>query len=178
MAELDGGGHGAATRPWWRGGDSVPWRGGGLRVEAKGRRTYSRPARCLASSGPKTRLGNARTRRRRSDRRVMRRAVRRRDVPCTLGLRAISGRSGRVGKARGGSGTEARAPARWSAGASRSACFFARTASVRNKFSPNSCIKVQYVVNRKVVDLATLYNFCKGRLVFFSTDFAGTLCQH
>jgi hypothetical protein len=55
---------------------------------------------------------------------------------------------------------------------------FARTASVRNKFSPNSHIEVQYVVNRKVVDLATLYNFCKGRLVFFSTDFAGTLCQH
>jgi hypothetical protein len=31
---------------------------------------------------------------------------------------------------------------------------------------------------RKVVDLTTLYNFCKGRLVFFSTDFAGTSCQH
>jgi hypothetical protein len=28
------------------------------------------------------------------------------------------------------------------------------------------------VVNRKVVDLTTLYNFLKGRLVFFSTNFA------
>jgi hypothetical protein len=27
-------------------------------------------------------------------------------------------------------------------------------------------------VHRKVVDLTTLYNFYKGRLVFFSTDFA------
>jgi hypothetical protein len=27
-------------------------------------------------------------------------------------------------------------------------------------------------MNRKVVDLTTLYNFYKGRMVFFSTDFA------
>jgi hypothetical protein len=27
-------------------------------------------------------------------------------------------------------------------------------------------------VNRKVVDLTTLYNFYKGRMVFFATDFA------
>jgi hypothetical protein len=27
-------------------------------------------------------------------------------------------------------------------------------------------------MNKKVVDLTTLYNFHKGRLVFFSTDFA------
>jgi hypothetical protein len=27
-------------------------------------------------------------------------------------------------------------------------------------------------MNRKVVDLTTLYNFYKGRIVFFSTDFA------
>jgi hypothetical protein len=33
---------------------------------------------------------------------------------------------------------------------------------------------VHNVVNRKVVDLTTLYNFHKGRLMFFSTDFAGT----
>jgi hypothetical protein len=33
------------------------------------------------------------------------------------------------------------------------------------------------VMNRKVVDLTTLYNFCKGHIVFFSTDFAGTSCQ-
>jgi hypothetical protein len=31
-------------------------------------------------------------------------------------------------------------------------------------------------MNRKVVDLTTLYNFHNGRLVFFSTDFAGTSC--
>jgi hypothetical protein len=31
---------------------------------------------------------------------------------------------------------------------------------------------VHKVVNRKVVDLTTLYNFYKGRMVFFSTDFA------
>jgi hypothetical protein len=30
------------------------------------------------------------------------------------------------------------------------------------------------VVSRKVVDLTTLYNFHKGHIVFFSTDFAGT----
>jgi hypothetical protein len=29
-------------------------------------------------------------------------------------------------------------------------------------------------MNRKVVDLTTLYNFQKGHIVFFSTDFAGT----
>jgi hypothetical protein len=28
------------------------------------------------------------------------------------------------------------------------------------------------VVNRKVVDLTTFYDFYKGRMVFFSTDFA------
>jgi hypothetical protein len=27
-------------------------------------------------------------------------------------------------------------------------------------------------MNRKVIDLTTLYNFHKGRMVFFSTDFA------
>jgi hypothetical protein len=32
-------------------------------------------------------------------------------------------------------------------------------------------------MNRKVVDLTTLYNFQKGHIVFFSTDFAGTSCQ-
>jgi hypothetical protein len=30
-------------------------------------------------------------------------------------------------------------------------------------------------MNKKVVDLTTLYNFYKGSLVFFSTDFAGTV---
>jgi hypothetical protein len=37
--------------------------------------------------------------------------------------------------------------------------------------------KVHQGVNRKVVDLTTLYNFHKGSRVFFSTDFTGTSCQ-
>jgi hypothetical protein len=37
--------------------------------------------------------------------------------------------------------------------------------------------KVHQGMNRKVVDLTTLYNFHKGSRVFFSTDFAGTSCQ-
>jgi hypothetical protein len=53
-----------------------------------------------------------------------------------------------------------------------------RTAPVWPSFSQKSWIEVHKVMNRKVVDLTTLYNFCKGRLVFFSTDFAGTSCQH
>jgi hypothetical protein len=72
----------------------VPWRGV-LRVEARGRPPYRRPARRLASSGPKARLGNARTWRRRTDRKVMRGVVRRRDVPSTLGMRAAWGRGPR-----------------------------------------------------------------------------------
>jgi hypothetical protein len=32
-------------------------------------------------------------------------------------------------------------------------------------------------MNMKVVDLAILYNFRKGHLVFFSTDFAQQACQ-
>jgi hypothetical protein len=32
-------------------------------------------------------------------------------------------------------------------------------------------------MNMKVVDLATLYNFHKGHIVFFSIDFAGEACQ-
>jgi hypothetical protein len=32
-------------------------------------------------------------------------------------------------------------------------------------------------MNRKVVDLAILYNFHKGYIVFFSIDFAGVVCQ-
>jgi hypothetical protein len=43
---------------------AVVWLGaveGVMRVEARERRTYIRPARYLASSGTKTRLGNART---------------------------------------------------------------------------------------------------------------------
>jgi hypothetical protein len=33
------------------------------------------------------------------------------------------------------------------------------------------------MVNRKVVDLTTLYNFYKGHLVFFSTDFAQNVAK-
>jgi hypothetical protein len=32
-------------------------------------------------------------------------------------------------------------------------------------------------MNRKVIDLALLYNFCKGRWAFFSTIFAQMACQ-
>jgi hypothetical protein len=113
--------------------------------------------------------------------------VRRRDVLGGFGMRAAWGRSklrweGARGprEARVGSKTEVasagarrRAPAR----RARSRQNFARTASVRNSFSPNFWIEVQHVVNRKVEDLTTLYNFCKGRIVFFSTDLAGTPWQ-
>jgi hypothetical protein len=40
-----------------------------------------------------------------------------------------------------------------------------------------SWIEVHKVVNRKVVELTTLYNFYKGRMVFFSTDFAQTTAK-
>jgi hypothetical protein len=40
-----------------------------------------------------------------------------------------------------------------------------------------NCIEVLKVMNRKVVDLTTLYNFHKGRIVFFSTDFAQTAAK-
>jgi hypothetical protein len=36
---------------------------------------------------------------------------------------------------------------------------------------------VHYVMNRKVVDLTTLYNFHKGSRVFFSTDFAQIIAK-
>jgi hypothetical protein len=38
-------------------------------------------------------------------------------------------------------------------------------------------MEVHKAVNRKVVDLITLYNFYKGRMVFFSTDFAQTAAK-
>jgi hypothetical protein len=45
-----------------------------------------------------------------------------------------------------------------------------------------NCIEVLQVVNRKVEDLTILYHFHKGRMVFFSTDFAQTAakleCRH
>jgi hypothetical protein len=53
-----------------------------------------------------------------------------------------------------------------------------RTEQLPARISPKIWIEVHKVMNTKVVDLTTLYNFCKGLLVFFSTDFAGTSCQH
>jgi hypothetical protein len=44
-------------------------------------------------------------------------------------------------------------------------------------FSPKICTEVLQVMNREIVDLAILYNFHKGHLVFFSTDFAQKVCQ-
>jgi hypothetical protein len=49
---------------------------------------------------------------------------------------------------------------------------------VRAQKSPKNLIEVHKVVNRKVVDLTTLYNFYKGSRVFFSTDFVESACQH
>jgi hypothetical protein len=43
---------------------------------------------------------------------------------------------------------------------------------VRTRKTRKSWIEVHKVLNRKVVDLTTLYNFHKGRIVFFSMDFA------
>jgi hypothetical protein len=60
-----------------------------------------------------------------------------------------------LGKARRASGTRAGGPD-------------AEAAAVRSKHK---------TMNRKVVDLTTPYNFHKGCIVFFSTDFAGTPCQ-
>jgi hypothetical protein len=53
-----------------------------------------------------------------------------------------------------------------------------QTDPVQARFSPKNCIKVHKAMNRKLVDLTTLYNFHKGRLVFFSTDFVGTSAKH
>jgi hypothetical protein len=44
--------------------------------------------------------------------------------------------------------------------------------SCLNAVSPKICTGVHQVMNMKVVDLAILYNFHKGLIVFFSTDFA------
>jgi hypothetical protein len=73
-----------------------------------------------------------------------------------------------------------RAPARRRVVASareRRAHFMCRTGSVWPRFAQKSWIVVHKVMNMKVVDLTILYNFHKGRTVFFSTDFAGTSCQ-
>jgi hypothetical protein len=50
-------------------------------------------------------------------------------------------------------------------------------ALVHLRFPPDFEIEVHQSVNREVVDLTTLYNFHKGRMVIFSMDFAGTSRQ-
>jgi hypothetical protein len=45
------------------------------------------------------------------------------------------------------------------------------------RFTPKTWTEVHRGVNSKVVDLTTLYNFYKGSIVFFSTDFAESACQ-
>jgi hypothetical protein len=55
--------------------------------------------------------------------------------------------------------------------ASRSA-FLCRTGNVWPRLTQHFATKVYQVMNRKVVDLTTLYHLHKGRMVFFSTDFA------
>jgi hypothetical protein len=44
-------------------------------------------------------------------------------------------------------------------------------------FLQKNCNNVPQVLNRKNVYLAIVYNFHKGHLVFFSTDFAQQVCQ-
>jgi hypothetical protein len=61
------------------------------------------------------------------------------------------------------------APASASQNVSLRLCLSAQNSQKLNRSAP--------VMNRKVVDLTTPYNFHKGCLVFFSTDFAGTSCQ-
>jgi hypothetical protein len=43
--------------------------------------------------------------------------------------------------------------------------------------SKNLFIEVHKTLNTKVVDLNTTYNFHKGNMGFFSTDFAKEACQ-
>jgi hypothetical protein len=94
----------------------------------------------------------------------------------------------RVGKARTprwagpGAGAGRRAVARCERGAegargSAGWMFLCRTDAVWPRFAPKFWIEVHKVMNRKIVDPTTLYNFYKGSRVFFSTDLAGTSCQ-
>jgi hypothetical protein len=50
-------------------------------------------------------------------------------------------------------------------------------ADFQMSFSQNFETKVHQGMKRKVVDLAILYNFCKGRRAFFSTICAQIACQ-
>jgi hypothetical protein len=103
------------------------------------------------------------------------------DSEAALGRAWLRGTS--LGKARGGSyveaayGARAGALARWSAGDVASVLKLFRTGPVRAIKTQFFATKVHQGVNRKVVDLTTLYNFHKGFMVFFSTDFVGTSCQ-
>jgi hypothetical protein len=116
-----------------------------------------------------------------------------RDVPGVSGReRHWEGAREVLGKARAGTDVEteeggrgAASAARWRAWARtrrgarervRGGLLF-RCAPVRRVKSSKICTKVLQVVNRKVVDLITLYNFHKSRIVFFSTDCSGTSCQ-
>jgi hypothetical protein len=120
------------------------------------------------------RLGNMRARLWRMDRRTNRDTVRRRGVLDDLSMRAVWGR-GDLGEGtlerRARMTIEAEGRGR-EAGAHRGG-LLTRCAPDQRVKSSTICTKVLQAVNRKVVDLTTLYNFHKGRLVFFSTDFTG-----
>jgi hypothetical protein len=103
------------------------------------------------------------------------------DFEAALGCAWLQGTS--LGKARGGLGRRGgvrRARGRSGAlerGRRRVSLELFRTGPVRVIKTQFFATKVHQGVNRKVVDLTTLYNFHKGSRVFFSTDFAGTSCQ-
>jgi hypothetical protein len=151
-ARFGGGGHGGRRRSRerrarWRG--SVPRGGEVLRAEAGKGHTYTRPACCPASSGPATRLGNARVRQQRSDRGVLcarRVRIGPKGGQCAwtsrrLGARAwgTSGLGVRPGgsNAEGGHGAaRARAGTRERRATSRSGLKRFRTGPVQARFSP------------------------------------------
>jgi hypothetical protein len=101
-------------------------------------------------------------------------------TPRRLGACARLGKRGASGGATSGggpwgSGAQGGAARRAGDIAARALTFQRRTMlitpvclSITQKLST----KVHYVMNRKVVDLTILYNFHKGSIVFFSTDFA------
>jgi hypothetical protein len=69
-------------------------------------------------------------------------------------------------------GARARATSQHSCALAWTFCWF-----LFERVSPKFCTEVHQVMNRKVVDLAILYNFHKGYIVFFSIDLAGVACQ-
>jgi hypothetical protein len=78
---------------------------------------------------------------------------------CGLGRRAASG------------GAAVRTP-RVARREARSVSKLFQVRPLQARFSLKFCTEVHKVVNRKDVDLTTLYNFYKGLMVFFSTVFA------